>query len=110
MVYCTNCGTKNDEGAAVCVKCGASLAATPGWRPERRRREKEEQDCFGLPHGGAIVGLFFGAIIIIGGVLLALQEWNVIEEVNWDRLSPFIVIIFGILLLAGAIYGYRRRS
>jgi len=94
----------------VCVKCGASLAATPAWRPERRRREKEEQECFGLPHGGAIAGLVFGAIIIIAGILFALQEWNVIEEINWDQIWPFIIIIFGILVLAGALYGYSRRS
>ena len=93
----------------VCVKCGASLAARP-WRPERRRREKEEQECFGLPHGGAIAGLVFGSIIIIAGILFALQEWNVIEEVNWDQIWPFIIIIFGILVVAGALYGYSRRS
>jgi uncharacterized membrane protein YvbJ len=110
MVYCTKCGTKNEEDAAVCVKCGASLAAAPAWRPERRRREKEEQECFGLPHGGAIAGLVFGAIIIIAGMLFALQEWNVIEEVNWDHIWPFIIIIFGILVVAGALYGYSRRS
>ena len=110
MVYCTKCGTQNEEDAAVCVKCGASLAAAPAWRPERRRREKEEQECFGLPHGGAIAGLVFGALIIIAGILFALQEWNVIEEVNWDNIWPFIIIIFGILVLAGALYGYSRRS
>ena len=107
MVYCTKCGTKNDEDAAVCVKCGASLAGRPAWRRERRRREEE---CFGLPHGGAIVGLVFGAIIIIAGLLLALQEWNVIEEIDWDIIWPFIVIIFGTLVVAGALYGYSRRS
>jgi len=110
MVYCTKCGTKNEEDAAVCVKCGASLFARPAWPRERRRREKEEQECFGLPHGGAIAGLVFGAIIIIAGMLFALQEWNVIEEVNWDQIWPFVIVIFGILVVAGAIYGYSRRS
>ena len=109
MVYCTKCGTKNEEDAAVCAKCGASLAG-PTWRRERRRREKEEQECFGLPHGGAIAGLVLGTIIIIAGILYAPQEWNVIEEVNWDNIWPFIIIIFGILVLAGALYGYSRRS
>ena len=94
----------------VCVKCGANLAAAPAWRPERRRREKEEQECFGLPHGGAIVGLIFGALIIIAGLIFVLQEWNVIEEVDWDLIWPFIVIIFGILVIAGALYGLSRRS
>ncbi len=109
MVYCTKCGTKNEEDAAVCVKCGASLVARPAWRRERRRREKEEQECFGLPHGGAIVGLVFGVIIIIAGIIFVLQETGVVTEA-WDILWPFIIIIFGILILAGALYGYSRRS
>ena len=106
MVYCSKCGTKNEEDAAVCVKCGASLGARPAWRRERRRREKE---CFGLPHGGAIAGIVFGAIIIIAGFIFVLQETGVVTEA-WDVLWPFIVIIFGILVLAGALYGLSRRS
>ena len=107
MVYCTKCGTKNEEDAVVCVKCGASLADRPAWRRERRRKE---QECFGLPHGGAIVGLVFGAIIILAGFIFALQEWNVIEEIDWDLIWPFIIVVFGILVLAGALYGLSRRS
>lgn len=122
MVYCTKCGTKNEEDATICVKCGASLAAAPAWRSERRRQEKEEQECFGrrrekgeqecfgLPHGGAIAGLVFGTIIIIAGLLYALQEWNVIEEIDSNHIWPFVIIIFGILVVAGAVYGYSRRS
>jgi uncharacterized membrane protein YvbJ len=101
MVYCTKCGTKNEEDAAVCVKCGASLGARPAWRRERRRAE---QECFGLPHGGAIVGLIIGIIIIIAGI-----SWLAgidLERYFW----PFIVIIFGILIVAGALYGYSRRG
>ena len=122
MVYCTKCGTKNEEDATICAKCGASLAAAPTWRPERRRQEKEEQECFGgrrakeeqecfgLPHGGAIAGLIFGTIIVILGLIFALQEWNVIEEIDWNHIWPFIIIIFGIVVVAGGIYGYSRRS
>jgi len=106
MVYCSKCGTKNEEDAVVCVKCGASLVTRPAWRRERGRREKE---CFGLPHGGAIAGIVFGAIIIIAGFIFVLQETGVVTEA-WDVLWPFIVIIFGILVLAGALYGLSRRS
>ena len=122
MVYCTKCGTKNEENATMCAKCGASLAATPAWRSERRRQEKEEQECFGgrrgkeeqecfgLPHGGAIAGLIFGTIIVILGLIFALQELNMIEEVDLNNIWPLIIIIFGILVVAGAIYGYSRKS
>ena len=103
MVYCTKCGTKNEEDVVVCVKCGASLAAAPAWRPERRRREKEEQECFGLPHGGAIVGLVIGIIIILAGI-----SW--LAGIDIGRyIWPLVVIVFGILIVAGTLYGYSRR-
>ena len=109
MVYCTKCGTKNEDTAVVCTNCGANMQ-TGTYVSRRRERRRAEQECFGLPHGGAIAGLFFGAIIIIAGLLFALQEWDVIEEINWDQIWPFIIIAFGILMVAGAIYGYSRRS
>jgi len=54
MVYCTKCGTKNEEDATVCVKCQQPLGSHHVGRRERRRAEDE---CFGLPHGGILVGL-----------------------------------------------------
>jgi len=99
MVYCTKCGTKNEEDAAVCIKCGAPLVTQPPWRRARRRTEEE---CFGLPHGGAIVGLVIGIIIIIAGISWLAE----IEIGNWWAL---IVVVFGVLIVAGALYSYSRR-
>jgi uncharacterized membrane protein YvbJ len=102
MVHCTKCGAKNEETATICVKCGAPLhkTAAPPWTYERRQAEKE---CFGLPHGGAIVGLVIGMIIILVGLsqLLGID----FGEYVW----ALVIIIFGILLIAGALYSYRRR-
>jgi len=109
MVYCTKCGAKNEEDAAVCVKCGASLATRPPSRYERSRREKEEQECFGLPHGGAIVGLIIGIIIIFVG-LSSLPGILPPGIKLWDYIWPLIIIVFGILLVTGALYKYSRRS
>ena len=110
MVYCTKCGTKNEEDAGVCVKCGAGLAAAPAWRRERRQREKEEQECFGLPHGGLIVGVIIGIIIILVGLsqvpgLIPPEVREVTDPLFW----PVIIIVFGILIAAGALYQYSRR-
>jgi len=101
MVYCTKCGAKNEEDAAVCVKCGAPLVAParPPWRRERLRPAEEE--CFGLPHGGAIIGLVIGIIIILAGLSMLIPIGKYIGAV--------LVIIFGILILAGALYRYSRR-
>jgi len=109
MVYCTKCGTKNEEDARVCVKCGASLVTEIGISRRYKRRPKEEE-CFGIPGGGAIVGLIFGIIIIIAGVSFFLNQVYGWEIEFWNFLWPFVVIIFGILVLVGAYYGFRRRS
>ena len=99
MVYCIKCGTKNEEDAVVCVKCGASLVTRPPWR-----RKRPEEECFGLPHGGAIVGLVIGIIIILAGI-----SWLAGIDIGryfWG----LVVVIFGILIVAGALYGYSRRQ
>ena len=100
MVYCAKCGTKNEEGATVCVECQQPLGSYQTVRHERRRKEDE---CFGLPHGGAIVGLIIGMIIILWGV-------SSFTEIDFGDFWPLIVIIFGILIVAGALYKYTRKS
>jgi uncharacterized membrane protein YvbJ len=107
MVYCTKCGTKNDDTAVVCTNCGASLQ-TGTYTSRRYERRRAEQECFGLPHGGAIVGIAIGIIIIIWALIILGQQYSWIpQNVN---LWPFILIIFGILIVIGAIYGMSRRS
>jgi len=97
MVYCTKCGTKNEDDAVVCVNCKEPLSSHPPVRRERRRKESE---CFGLPHGGSIAGLVIGLMIILWGVTSVLH----VEFPLW----AFIVIIFGSLMVAGALYSMNR--
>ena len=106
VTTCTRCGAQNDEDARFCVNCGASLEV-------RRRRHEDtcfgqpehriERECFGLPYGGAILGLIFGAFIIIMGLSMLLQL-----DLG-QYLGPFAVVIIGILIIAGALYGMTRR-
>lgn len=75
MVYCSKCGTQNEEEAKFCVKCGAELY------PEKPREKREEftcfgprekrveEECFGIPYGGAIVGEFKDELAILGFIL-----------------------------------------
>ncbi len=110
MVYCTKCGAKNEDDVDVCAKCGAPLKE---FSRERRRRPRNdcfgrrerhmEDECFGLPHGGAIMGVIFGALLVILGLAITLGI-NV-----WDYLGALFLIIIGILVVAGALYGIRRR-
>lgn len=47
MVYCTKCGTKNDEDAKHCSKCGASLRShgRNAWKNVQRNGEKNLGDA-----------------------------------------------------------------
>ncbi len=102
MVYCTKCGTKNEEGAAICVNCQQPLVSN--YRAMSRQRRRAEDECFGLPNGGIIIGLIIGLLIILWGVSAFL-------DINFGNyLGPFVIIIFGILIFVGALYRYTRRS
>ncbi|PVX23292.1 MAG: zinc ribbon domain-containing protein [Candidatus Bathyarchaeum sp.] len=100
MVYCTKCGTKNEDDVAICVNCKEPLMGSKTVRRERRRKESE---CFGLPHGGSIAGLVLGLIIIL---------WGVASVVGFDfgrYLWALVIIIFGSLMAAGALYSMSHK-
>jgi len=106
LVYCSKCGTKNEDTATYCVKCGMSLqtGTTESRQYERRRAESE---CFGLPHGGAIAGIVIGALILFWGLYMFGQQQGLIStniEFWW-----VVIIVLGILMIAGGIYRTTRR-
>jgi len=119
MVYCTKCGTQNPDDAKVCTQCGAPLYAVGetgrrsvedecggtrrGGEPYRRM----EYECFGIPRGGAVVGVAIGLIILLVGVIWLLQQAKLIS--SSVSVWPFAIIIFGILIVIGALYGMSRR-
>lgn len=103
MVYCTKCGTKNEDDAKVCSSCGASLVTT--FETRRHERRVEEECCFGLPRGGSIFGMIVGLIILLVGISMILSAYGIFKL----EVGPIVVIIIGILLIVGAYYGMRRR-
>ena len=115
LVYCQKCGTKNLEDVKVCKKCGVRLypldkaverEVRTCFGPEKR----EQNECFGLPHGGVIAAVIIGAIIIIAGLSSLVSNvfhWDI--EV-WNSVWPMLVIVIGILIIAGAVYGMSRRK
>ena len=104
LVYCSKCGFKNEDDAEVCSKCGVSLQTS---RYEKRgaRGRRVEDDCFGLPHGGAIVGLIIGIIIILWGLTQIVP--GLLPE-NFE-LWWLIIIIIGVLIISGSLYRFSRR-
>jgi uncharacterized membrane protein YvbJ len=104
MVYCSRCGTQNPDTAKVCSNCGAPIYTVGQQYPgsDREHYRRVENECFGLPNGGMIVGLVFGIIIVVVGLSLLL-------EINfWSYFWPIIIIVFGALIILGALFGRRR--
>ena len=120
MVNCVKCGTKNEEDAKYCTNCGADLKTSQEKGLEGRVEERAEEfgrraeewgeqfgkrvedECFGLPHGGAIAGLIFGVIIILVGMSL-------VVGFVWEFFWPAVIIIVGVLVITGALYSLGRR-
>ena len=90
MVYCTNCGEKNEEGTEYCVKCGASLTGRV-----RRSRRYDREMCFGVPMEGSTWGLIIGALIVLWGV-------SELMGVNINVAAVFAVV-FGALIVINAV-------
>jgi len=88
---------------AYCLKDSVSLHSTE----EREHYRRVEDECFGIPRGGTVVGLAIGIIIILVGSIWFLQQSELISPDV--EVWPFAVIIFGILIVIGALYGLRRR-
>ena len=102
MPYCSQCGAQNEQGEQSCTNCGASLHDR-GHRRDRR----PEAECFGLPHGNAILGIIFGILILIAAILWILSLTLGIMF-NTTLAGPIIVIIIAVLIIAGAVYRLRQ--
>jgi cytochrome c biogenesis protein CcdA len=108
LVYCSKCGTENKEDTGYCIECGKILYPIKSREKDEDvcfgRTERElEDECFGIPYGGALVGLIIGIFIIIIGLAIALKL-----EI-WRWIGTFILIIVGLIIIIGAFYGFRRR-
>jgi len=85
-----------------------------GWEEELETRAEDfgrraeswgrnmEDECFGLPGGSNIIGILFGLAIVLFG-LRELFGWNV-------DFGPFVTIVIGGLILAGALYQMNKRK
>ncbi len=103
MPYCDKCGSKNEEDAEYCSKCGAPLKDGDERRRYQHDQHRQRQECFGLPHGGLIVGVIVGILLIIFG-LSSIYGFSV-----WHYIWPIVIVIVGILIILGAIFSYKNK-
>jgi uncharacterized membrane protein YvbJ len=104
MVYCHNCGKKNEEDVEYCSKCGTSLKEDDKRRTRWERRQRRRDECFGLPGGNIIAPLIAGVILILVG-LSSIYGFQYLQY-----LGPAIIVLIGLLIIAGAIYRARRKN
>ena len=117
MVICSKCETKNEDDAVYCVKCGAKLEVSreeswekrmEKWGEDFGRSAERWGEGFGRQAEKEVlnVGVIFG-IIIGSAMILAGIAWFSGMEVTRYFWS-IIIIVFGLLVLAGVIYGLLR--
>ena len=97
MVYCSKCGTQNEDNALYCIKCKAPLQQTLSERSLRSRERRWEDECFRLPFGGTIFSLVIGGLIIFLG-LAALFP---------GPIGLFFGLIFGVLIMVMEQFGLK---
>jgi len=119
LVYCTNCGAENEDDAKFCRECGTNLNLPRKGFEERiedwgekfgEQAEKWgeefgrtfEEGCFKIPYFGTIIGLIIGIMIIGVGISFILGVW-------WEPFFPIMVIVFGLLIVFGILYGLGSR-
>ncbi|UCC92819.1 MAG: zinc ribbon domain-containing protein [Thermoplasmata archaeon] len=126
-MYCTKCGTKNEDDAAFCKKCGHNLQAgttgpgpagpppaypPPGKTGKSREEEQCERDCKGSDRESAV---WWAIIVVIIGcwVIWEFGLKHVIDQPEWmndDIFCTAIWIMIGIAILAAGVRMMTRRS
>jgi len=114
MPYCKKCGSEVREDMAFCPRCGAALKVEKPAVEVRRaekaekseKQEKEEKMEKTEKHEkrefGVIGPLAGGLILIFAGFLFYLAVTGYFE---WQVIGPLLLIIVGIVILVGIVYG-----
>jgi uncharacterized membrane protein YvbJ len=113
MTYCQKCGTKNEDDAEFCKKCGAPLdVSKKGY--ERDMNKRCEEECAG-GKGGRGWAIFWGVIIVLVGLLIIFEviikglaksypalNWVNSFEFGWifAAVIAIFIILFGIRILS----------
>jgi uncharacterized membrane protein YvbJ len=103
MTYCQKCGTKNEDDAEFCKKCGATLDIS------KKAHEKEfdrrcEDECAG-GKGGRGWAIFWGVIIILVGLFIILEmvfknmlKLDIMSQVEFGWIIAAVIGIFIVIL------------
>ena len=113
MSNCPKCGSKIEEEMSFCPKCGAPLRAqqttsearTIYRRDEKAEKsEKHEKTEKREKHEYGFLGPLIGGLILI--VIGTIAYLRLAYDVNQEILWAFFLVLVGVLVIVGAIYGY----
>jgi uncharacterized membrane protein YvbJ len=101
MTYCQKCGTKNEDDAEFCKKCGAPLDISKKVH-EKELNRRCEDECAG-GSGGRGWAIFWGIIIILVGLFIILEMVfrNILklEIMNTEIYGWIIAAVIGIFIV-----------
>jgi uncharacterized membrane protein YvbJ len=107
MTYCQKCGTKNEDDAEFCKKCGTPLDITKKTQEADKRCEDE---CAG-GKGGRGWSIFWGVIIVLVGLFIiievVLKNMLNIEIFKSEMYGWIVAAVIGIFII---IFGLRILS
>jgi len=109
MTYCQKCGTKNEDDAEYCKKCGAPLDVSKIGR-EKEWDRRCEDECAG-GKGGRGWAIFWGVIIVLVGLFIiievVLKNMLKIEIFQTEMYGWIVAAVIGIFII---IFGIRILS
>ncbi len=113
MTYCQKCGTKNEDDAGFCKKCGASLDVTKKGQEQELNRRCEDECAGGK--GGRGWAIFWGVIIILVGLLIIFEVIlkglaRTMPELSWVNSVEFGWIFAGVIAIFIIVFGLRILS
>jgi len=100
LVYCTKCGTENDEDAVECKNCGAPMNQPTRTNRYGRNDWDFEDDCFG-GRGRSTWPMLIGLFLVILGASQLLDD--MFWWASFDTLWPLFIIAIGILVVTNAM-------
>ena len=111
MTYCSKCGTKNDDEAEFCKKCGASLT---GKVKAHKKDDPCEEECV-VGKRSPYTSIFWGVIVILVGLWILfevvlkgnenirsqLPEWLINFEFWWliGLIIAIAIVMTGVRIL-----------
>jgi hypothetical protein len=97
MVYCTKCGTENDEDALECKNCGTALKP-PSYRYRRSDWDMDHDWFRGRRYNWSVI---FGLFLIIMGASSLLED--VFWWMSFDFLWPVFIMAIGVLIVTNSM-------